>query len=421
MILTGKAPGITKVGACIRQSRFSDPVVSSANRLWVGANNIANEKFALDLLVEGMVEHILRRAGDLRANKDTKPSGIGGTSSSAFIKRFDIGFTRRVEGGITGIPLERSVEYVINDGSSSFNGIVYNNIAGVAAGDENFVFYDGVVQSPIGSVLPTLQSAIFAQAVDGYYVNSIAVMRQDSANQFVEVFHDSVFGQLKVKMDIAGRHRFQNVTPASRTDGAMNGMNANSIDANPLTGKIFTFGHLSPRMAPSWLAGLVDNTQGSKDIEDLCGRPAVFTSTGVGPNIPNSCKYEELSSIRRDWPDIKQFDASPLRPRTLWSNVKTSGPVHFPPGGFKTFKTRFTYSGSISRFCKELVQQSDPATGRRVGSYPTLGGSFMMCLRPTMKTSGEEECTMAYDYEKIGKIQCSKFTHGSMATTNDIE
>tara|TARA_B110000261_G_C12971699_1_gene312770 strand:+ start:409 stop:525 length:117 start_codon:yes stop_codon:yes gene_type:complete len=38
-----------------------------------------------------------------------------------------------------------------------------------------------------------------------------------------------------------------------------------------------------------------------------------------------------------------------------------------------------------------------------------------------MKTSGEEECTMAYDYEKIGKIQCSKFTHGSMATTNDIE
>ena len=68
-IITGKSPGITKAGATIRQSYHSDPSVSAANRLWIGGNSISDERFLLDLAVEGMVEHLLRRAGDTRSTK----------------------------------------------------------------------------------------------------------------------------------------------------------------------------------------------------------------------------------------------------------------------------------------------------------------------------------------------------------------
>lgn len=412
-IITGKSPGITKVGACIRQSRFSEPAVSTSDRIWIGANNIANEKFALDLMVEGMIEHIFRRAGDLRANKDAVPLFQSG------IRKLDFGFTRRVEGGLpAATELTKRVTYVVNATSSSFNGFVYNNIAGVADADANVLFIDAVAEPVVGGVRPNLQRAIFMMAKEGYYINTLDVFRLAPLNDvYIEIFHDAMFGKLKLKMDIAGRHRFQNVTPASNATGSMNGMNAMSIDANPLTGKIFTFGHLSPRMTPSWLAGVQDDTL-RKDIEDFVGRPQIYTPDITTGTTKPSCTYEELCSLKRDWPlTMKQFDAAPLRPRTMWSNVKTTGPVHFPPGGFKTFKTRFTYSGSVTRFCQQLIQQ-DCTTA---GSYPSLGGSFLMCLRPTMKTTGEEQCTMAYDFEKIGKIQCSKFSHGTMATTNDIE
>jgi len=91
MIITGKSPGITKAGASIRQSYHSDPSVSAANRLWVGGNSISDERFILDLAVEGMIEHLLRRVGDTRATKTqtvpTAPEMIFHELQMVFVRR----------------------------------------------------------------------------------------------------------------------------------------------------------------------------------------------------------------------------------------------------------------------------------------------------------------------------------------------
>lgn len=420
-IITGKPPGITKAGACIRQSYHSDPSVSAANRLWVGGNSISDERFLLDLAVEGMVEHLLRRAGDTRATKTqaytSSPEMIFHELQMVFVRRPSIIDT-------TAAQVKKTIRYVLSPQSSSFNGIVYNGRTVGNTGAEGpgplppglspNLMYEGTSTSALPILESTLQYQIFHHARDGYYPEQVVLGRIDTGGNSHEVLRDQMFGSLKLKIDIGGRYRFQNVTPASTTDGGSNGMNANLIDANPVAGKIFTFSNLSPRLAPSWILGQTDMTM-LKEIEDLYGRPFNWAET----------RYEQLSQKTIITPDINQFEAAPLRPKTVWSNCKTSGPVMFPPGGFKTFRTKFTYNGTLNKFCQNLVQtQGDPVTfaaGDVIGKYPSLGDSFMMCLRPVMKTTGDEAVTMAYDYERIGKVQCAKFVYGTMPATNDIE
>lgn len=421
LIITGKSPGITKAGASIRQSYHSDPSVSSANRLWVGGNSISDERFLLDLVVEGMVEHLLRRAGDTRSTKTQAYSSnqemIFQSMQMVFVRRPSIIDT-------TAAQVKRTIRYDLSPQSSSFNGIVYNGRTVGNTGPEGpgplppglspNLMYEELSTSPLPLLESTLQYQIFHNARDGYYPEGVMLIRADTAGARHEFLRDQLFGSMKLKIDISGRYRFQNVTPASTTSGGSEGMNANLIDANPVAGKIFTFSNLSPRLAPSWILGQTDMTV-LKEFEELYGRPYTWAET----------RYEQLSQKTIITPDTNQFEAAPLRPKTVWSNCKTSGPVMFPPGGFKTFKTKFTYNGTLNKFCQNLVQtQGDPVTfaaGDVIGKYPSMGDSFMMCLRPVMKTTGDEAVTMAYDYERIGKVQCAKFVHGTMPATNDIE
>ena len=411
MLMAGKPPGITKTGACIRQSRFSEPSVAVPNRLWIGANSIQNERFALDLLVEGIMEYMLRRAGDTRTNKDEKSGNV----SRLIFSEMDMEFVRRPS--INGLTpgnnrQEIALSYSINTSSSSFNGLVYNDLTTRGDGSTvppNVMFrtdpLGGQTAVPIGQ--DTFQYQIFDLVREGYYPEFITLRRKDTQGNSHEVMRDQMFGHMKLKMDIGGRHRFQNVTPASDLSGGSNGMNGNLIDANPLTGKMFTFSNLSPRMVQSWLS--TTDPAAREAIQALVCRPQTWEQT----------KYDQISQRSIDFPDILPLAASPLRPRTLFSNCKTSGPVHFQPGAFKTFKTRFTYNGTLKKFLSGLIQEGEDEF--YVGKYPGLGDSFMMCLRPTMKTTGDEVVTMAYDFEKIGKIQVAKHTHGTMATTNQIE
>jgi len=329
--------------------------------------------------------------------------------------------------------VKKTIRYVLSadtatvKGSSSFNGIVYNGRTVGNSGPAGpgplppglipNLMFEGESTSPLTLAESTLQYQIFMAARHGYYPEQVLLGRVDTGGHSHEVLRDQLFGSMKLKIDISGRYRFQNVTPASTIDGGSKGMNANLIDANPVAGKIFTFSNLSPRLAPSWILGQTDNTM-LRQFEELYGRPYEWGET----------RYEQLSQKTIVVPDINQFEAAPLRPKTVWSNCKSSGPVKFPPGGFKTFKTKFTFNGTLNRFCQSLVQtQGDPNDEVTVnqcdviGKYPSLGDSFVMCLRPVMKTTGDEAVTMAYDYERIGKVQCSKFIHGTMPTTNDIE
>ncbi len=123
LIITGKSPGITKAGAMIRQSYHSDPSVESANRLWLGGNSISDERYLLDLATEGMIEHLLRRAGDTRS---TKTQSIDFISKMIFHELHMVFVRRPSIIDTLATQVTRTIRYIIQPGSSSFNGIVYN-------------------------------------------------------------------------------------------------------------------------------------------------------------------------------------------------------------------------------------------------------------------------------------------------------
>lgn len=415
-IIAAKSVPMTKRCVRIRERLFNlTGGITAARRIWVGGNTIGDEQYLFSLLSEAILEHILSKIGDTRADKE-KVNTVG------FLKQIVIRFMKdehRLSAASPGTaadnPVTREMRYVVEDPSSSFNGIVYNNIVGATP---NLVYLDGAT-SPVSQ--RGLRDVVFDMAISGYYPEGLFVFRTNdsgTSTHLHEIYRDTMFGKSSLSISIGGVHKFQNITPADHATDLGAGYNANAIDANPLQGKIYTFGHLAPKFNKGWVG---DQTASVKtEAYKLSGRPysrAEWDYKMIGVQ-------GDSASAGIDMPNINEFKLPPLRPRTMFSNVKTSDRVSIPPGGFKSFKTRFTFKGSISRFVRDITQQSALSDDgvlpkESTGKYPSLGDSFLMCLTPAMTSAGES-VSLAFDYQKDGQAYIKKYTMGTMPTTNII-
>lgn len=419
-IIAAKRVPMTKRCVRIRERLFNDiGGITASRRIWVGGNTVGDEQYLFSLFSEAVLEHILSKIGDTRSDKE-KINSVG------FLKEFRIRFakaenrlTNALPGSTIDNPPTREMRYVVETSSSSFNGIVYNNIVGATP---NLVYLD---ESVTASTVRGLRDVMFDMAISGYYPEALFVFRtgftagSDPAvlgNNIHEIYRDTQFGKSVLHMSISGVHKFQNITPADHgtTD---DGYNANAIDANPLQGKVYTFRHLAPLWNKGWLG---DQTQPiQQECNQFSGRPYNRTEWDYkmlsGP--------ADSASAGIDMPNINEFKLPPSRPRSIFSNVKTCDPVSIPPGGFKSFKTKFSFTGSISRFARDVTQQTGIVDGifpqNSTGKFPTIGDSFLMCLTPAM-TSANESVNLAFDYEKDGQAYIKKYVMGTMPTTNII-
>jgi hypothetical protein len=117
------------------------------------------------------------------------------------------------------------------------------------------------------------------------------------------------------------------------------------------------------------------------------------------------------------------IEAPPLNPKSIWKNVSSTGQAVFPPGGFKTFKTSYLRSKSIAQYIRELVQvDMYSATGYtgQPGAFPPSGDSFMMCLRPTIKSTSEY-IKLAYNTEYILKASVKRRKPSALQVVNQIQ
>jgi hypothetical protein len=407
MLVASKPVKITKRGVRIRERyAATDGVVSDTRRLWTGANTIGDEQFLCSLVAEAMMENILRSIKDTRSDKDA-------VTDAGFLSRIIIKFQRNaIQFGNSAV--SRELRYDVTAASNSFNGMVYNNILGASP---NLSYIDG---SSSAVTQRGLRDHLYDFAVEGYYPEKLFLYRIDSGFGTHEILRDTQYGRSNIKMSIAGLHKFQNVTPADNVDAAQ--YNANAIDANPLSGKIYTFRNLAPRFNPGWLTSQSVATQ--SELERMAGRPANRVHWD----------YKQLSSgdsaAGVAMPSINEFKLPVLRTRAVFSNAKTSTNISIPPGGFKIFKTRFTYDGTIVRLLRDItqvMQQTGSMTGtpnqtNSGADYPSLGDSFLLCLTPSMKTGGADDAvTLGFDFTKDGQAYMTKYTAGTMPTTNVVE
>lgn len=378
-LIASKPVGKPKVGARVRERRFGD-TGDSSNRAWLTGSSVGCERYFCTLIAEALVIHILRTIKDYRTDKQN--------DQSAMMDRLVFKFGRDENGDGSGSDAVFNVDMTLaND--KSVDGIVRNE-----GSTPNVVTFDGAEATN-----PGLNRCIWEMATRGFYPTGVHVYRGTD-----EIYRDHTLDKATLTMDINGLFKFQNVTKSDSENA-----NINAVDANPLTGKIATFRNMSPTWNKGWLNQQEDAVRNS--LENATGRPA----TG------DAWDYSQASNY--SYPDITELEAMPARMRTVFSNAKTSTRVYFPPGGFKTFKTRFTFKGHLYKAIRGLTQIKTAADISSAplhvnGKYPPLGDSFALCLVPTMKSEIDETIKVQFDYQRDGFASVRRYTGGSLPTTN---
>ena len=419
-LITAKAVSIPATGSCIRQTTFGEVVKD--NVAWLGASSTGSEKFFMSVIAEAMIAKILRECKDYRSDKDAKVA-----TEYMLVDSIVVIFARALvkEQVIPGSTVQHKVQMDITHDGSSFNSMVYNDQT-----VQNFVAQDGNTY-PGAVTKPGWNRILYDQAIQGYFPVHCTVLKgADSDVSQTMIYNDTQFGDMHVTMSIDGSHRYQNVTPANQpardppipgdASNLYSDTNRNSISANPLSGKIYTFSNIAPKFNEGWMSRQGD--QAIADMNLLAGRPLGMLDRDQ-TDTTQVWSYAGLSAYGPGAiAAVPEFTRPPLRPSTLFSNVKTSAPVTMSPGAIQTHRTKFTYDGTLRRLLTGLTQvcQGGMATpaSPTAGKFPTLGNSFMMCLNPKMKTRDNEHVMVGFQYTKIGKAFFTSKKGGYLPTTN---
>lgn len=349
-----KVPRPKKGSVQYRRAVFG--TAEALDKVWLGGSSIGQESTHFKTIAHAILAHYLPRMGDLRSTN---------TEQALF--------------GTSAVFLSFQVKY----GTDTKRG--------------------GLVQFKDGALIPddsyealaiTLGAEMAAEAEFGYYPASIRFLLPDGSGN---VLMDTNLGRHKITVMCKGRFRFQNVTAA----GGESGGNINAIDANPVSGKIFTFRN----QAPLFQTGYMQSADALQ--ED-------------GFKLLNTVKdpFEMYGTSHKGDAAFTPLPAAPLNPSSVWRNVSSTGNAVFPPGGFKTFTTSYLRSETIATYCKSITQVDN--TGSRSTEYPPAGDSFMMCLRPTIKTTSEL-IKIAYDTQYTYMASITRRKASPLQVVNDIE
>lgn len=370
-----KVPRPKKGSVQYRRSVFGS--VNQADKVWIGGSSIGQQVDHFKCVAHAILAMYLPRMGDMRASNIQTPS--------------------------VGFPIwdNMVIQYALDAPSTN---------AGPTLVDGVNVFNTSLIAMAFN-----LGNDLSIQAKKGYYPNAIQFV--DSASKGVLL--DTQLGRHIITVSCKGTFRFQNVTPASSAGDASS--NINAVDANPVSGKVFTYRNQAPIFADSYVSTLTDpaTLAGIRDLQNVYKD---FEMYGV----------TDTTLAGKGGAAFTHIPAAPLNPSSVWRNVKSTGRVVFPPGGFKTFTTSYLRSESIAKYC-QVISQTDlsfvPPAGLALASqaqYPPAGDSFMLCLRPTIKTlvgngSTGEVIKMAYNTEHIMMASIKRRKPSPLQVVNTIE
>lgn len=365
-----KVPRPKKGSVQYRKSNFG--IVESLNKVWIGGSSIGQQSTHMRTIAHAILAHYLPKIGDMRATNDQVPAAVPVFGTYQLVYSKEAAFTN-----ITG--------------GTEATGAAH-------------------VNASYTSMATTLGYEISFQADRGFYPLSIAFIAPvGGIGTNTTVLRDTNLGRHLITVSCQGRFRFQNVTPAGAGDASTN---INAIDANPVDGKIYTFRNQAPLFSENYVSTLTDapTLAGIKALNIVRQSFEVYGTTTPGGSGKGGGAFTHIP-------------APPLNPSSVWRNVKSTGRAVFPPGGFKTYSTSYLRSETIAKYCQNISQPVEdvPAvTFAGSAAYPPAGDSFMMCLRPTIKTPSET-IRMAYNVEFIMMASIKRRKASPLQVVNDIE
>lgn len=232
------------------------------------------------------------------------------------------------------------------------------------------------------------------RAKDGWYPESYRLF-----NEADDVYYDhNRMDEDIVTTYISMYCRIQNVTPAD--DGT--DMNVNAADANPLMGRIYDFKHGAPRLSESFIKDTTLSWGASfGDVDKI-------SSANYDQVILSTMHLRSNSDVNGT---LARAFILPPNGASVFSNCEGAKDVSMPPGGFYTVKRTHKVVANVKRFLAGAVDLEDPLTynpGIQTIHPANVAKSFMVALRPTMRTGTNEEVKLGIARDLVIKTQVKR-------------
>jgi hypothetical protein len=239
-------------------------------------------------------------------------------------------------------------------------------------------FTSGTYESHVTALAAELE----AKARDGYYPMSGTTMNS-SNNVIIE---NRKVGDAKLAVSVTRVIKLRNITKNDDTGDTLN-----SLDTNPIQGRLYKFRHDTPRVTPSLYE--TDTGAYSKFHDRLCTAGVIF-----GPQRNPSGDNTGAPGAN---PSIMQEDrvlSSPPAGGRIWDNLSSSKKIAMAPGQAALHKMSFKYQGTIRQFLAKFATTAYET--------PSIGYSHMFGFEQKFKTGANDEINVEYDCDDVLKSSC---------------
>lgn len=357
---------------------------SNSKMAWIGGCDIGDQQTFCRNIARAILQKYLAKMGDVRTAVDADDDHADAKLFKSFI-----------------------VTYKIDSYSTAHLG----------EGIEDHDHGNNIDNSSLVTMGDTLGDQIFAKAERGFYPSSIKFHSGDFVDAAETearghpVISDYRLGEHYLDIQVTTLFRLHNITPSDTTDAGENPANSvHDINANPISGKIFTFRN----QRPVFHSGYVDFKKDDPTTQD---------------GIERLNRYDNNFDVIKRFATTKDafahIAAPPLNAKTIWSNVSGQGTIRMAPGAYRTYNAKFLRSGTVRQLIRDAIRvrvdagtSTDPSNGLATKN-PPLGSSWLFCFQPSMRTSNDELVKLGYDQTQVYKTSL-RFKKALGIPTRDI-
>lgn len=295
----------------------------------------------------------------------------------AFLKKHRVGIRVTDE----QVPIESTVP-AVSKMRIDYRRTRYDN--GTDGGDSNGTirnFGSGTYQSHVTALGIELE----AKCRDGFYPR-LGVMF-NSAGTPVTVHHK--LGDAKLALSVKRVIKLRNITKNDTTTNG-GGNDLNSLDNNPIQGRLYKFRHDTPRVTPSLYETDIANY--SKFHDRQCTAGVIF-----GPQRHPSGDNDGAPIEPAIMAENKVLSSPPPGGR-IWDNLSSSKKIAMAPGQAAQHKMQFKYQGTVRQFLAKFATTAYEA--------PSIGYCHMFGFEQKFKTDENDEINVEYDCDDVLKAAC---------------
>lgn len=229
----------------------------------------------------------------------------------------------------------------------------------------------------------------FAAELDGkargsYYPFEGSTMNSSNAI----IIKNRKVGDAKLAVSVTRAIKLRNITK----NDDLQSTDTNSLDTNPIQGRLYKFRHDTPRVTPSLYE--TDAITLAKFHDRLCTAGVIFgpqrnaagDNDGAPPANPSIMSEDRVLS-------------SPPAGGRIWDNLSSSKKIGMAPGQSALHKMSFKYQGTIRQFLAKFATTAYDT--------PSLGYSHLFGFEQKFKTNANDEINVEYDCDDVLKSSCA--------------